>query len=341
MNFVKLYQIMNKKIKLILHLPRYVSLALHSNVLETGHPCWLLFSMRISVKVIAASIISVMVISSAALAGVYSYGERTTVVAWAQKYIVKDAESLIEIARKFDVGYHEIVDANPGLDPFVPGDGVSVQIPTSWILPDVKRYEGIVINLSELRLFYFINGTGPKHVMTFPIGIGKEGFNTPIGTFNIIDKTVNPVWHVPESIQREKPELPKVVLAGPDNPLGSHAMRLSIGDVLIHGTNKPWGVGRKFSHGCIRLYPEDIPILFRSVPKGTKVTIVRQPVKIGERGGKVFLEVSNDADAKNMNYFDSAISLLRKKNLLKDISSEKLCDALRKKRGIPVDISNK
>jgi L,D-transpeptidase ErfK/SrfK len=177
--------------------------------------------------------------------------------------------------------------------------------------------------------------------MTFPIGIGKEGFNTPLGRFSIIDKTVDPVWHVPESIQKEKPELPKVVPAGPDNPLGSHAMRLSIGDVLIHGTNKPWGVGRKFSHGCIRLYPEDIPILFRSVPKGTKVIIVRQPVKIGERNGKVFLEVSNDADAKNMNYFDSAISLLRKKNLLKDISSEKLCDALRKKRGIPVDISNK
>jgi L,D-transpeptidase ErfK/SrfK len=291
--------------------------------------------------IVVVSIITVAMILPAALAAVYSYGEGNTVIAWAQTYIVKDAESLIEIARKFDVGYHEIVDANPGLDPFVPGEGVSLQIPTSWILPDVTRYEGIVINLSELRLFYFVKSAGSKRVMTFPIGIGKEGFNTPLGRFSIIEKTVNPVWHVPESIQREKPELPKVVPAGLDNPLGSHAMRLSVGDILIHGTNKPWGVGRKFSHGCIRLYPEDIPMLFRLVPKGTKVTIVRQPVKIGERGGKVFLEVSNDTDAKNLNYFDSAILLLRKKNLLKDISREKLYEALRKKRGIPVDISNK
>ena len=291
--------------------------------------------------IVVVSIITVAMILPAALAGVYSYGEGNTVIAWAQTYIVKDAESLIEIARKFDVGYHEIVDANPGLDPFVPGEGVSVQIPTSWILPDVKRYEGIVINLSELRLFYFVKSAGSKRVMTFPIGIGKEGFNTPLGRFSVVEKTVGPKWHVPESIRKEKPELPKVVPAGPDNPLGSHAMRLSIGDILIHGTNKPWGVGRKFSHGCIRLYPEDIPVLFRLVPKGTKVTIVRQPVKIGERGGKVFLEVSNDTDAKNMNYFDSAILLLRKKNLLKDISREKLYEALRKKRGIPVDISNK
>ncbi|OGW54818.1 MAG: hypothetical protein A2Y81_12085 [Nitrospirae bacterium RBG_13_43_8] len=297
--------------------------------------------MEILVKVIVASIISIMMISPAALAGVYSYGEGTTVIAWSQTYIVEDAESLIEIARKFDVGYHEIADANPGLDPFVPGEGLSVKIPTSWILPDVRRYEGIVINLSEMRLFYFIKRGDSKLVMTFPIGIGREGFGTPLGRFRVIEKTVGPEWHVPESIRKEKPELPKVVPAGPDNPLGSHAMRLSIGDVLIHGTNKPWGVGRMASHGCIRLYPEDIPILFRSVRNGTKVTIVRQPVKIGERGGRVFLEVSNNPDDRNVNYFNNAISLLKKKNLLKDISMEKLYKALRKKRGIPIDISSK
>jgi L,D-transpeptidase ErfK/SrfK len=291
--------------------------------------------------IVVVLMIQLAMISPAALAGVYSYTERNTVVAWAQIYIVKDDESLIEIARKFDLGYHEIADANSGIDPFVPGEGMSVQIPTSWILPDVKQYEGIIINLSEMRLFYFIKRGGSKLVMTFPIGIGREGFRTPLGRFSVVEKIVNPEWHVPKSIRKEKPELPDVVPAGPDNPLGSHALRLSEGTILIHGTNKPWGVGRRVSHGCIRLYPEDISILFRSVRNGTKVTIVRQPVKIGERGGRVFLEVSNDGDAKNMNYFDSAISLLRKKNLLKDISSEKLCEALRKKRGIPVDISNK
>jgi L,D-transpeptidase ErfK/SrfK len=297
--------------------------------------------MKILAKVIVSSIISVMIISPAALAGVYSYGEKNTVIAWAQTYVVNQDESLIEIARKFDLGYHEIADANPGLDAFAPGEGVSVQIPTSWILPDVKKNEGIIINLSEMRLFYFIKRGSSKLVMTFPIGIGREGFGTPLGQYSVIGKIVKPEWHVPESIRREKPELPDVVPAGPDNPLGSHALRLSEGTILIHGTNKPWGVGRRVSHGCIRLYPEDIPILFRAVRKGVNVNIVRQPVKIGERGGRVFLEVSNDTYAKNMNYFDSAVSLLRKKNLLKDISSEKLCEALRKKRGIPVDISNK
>lgn len=293
-------------------------------------------------KVIAASIIiSLTMVSPAALGGVYSYDKKNTVIAWAQTYVVKHDESLIEIARKFDLGYHEIAAANPGLDAFAPREGVSVQIPTSWILPDVRRNEGIIINLSEMRLFYFIKRGSSKLVMTFPIGIGREGFGTPLGQFNVVEKIVKPDWHVPESIRREKPELSDVVPAGPDNPLGSHALRLSQGSILIHGTNKPWGVGRRVSHGCIRLYPEDIPILFRAVPKGTNVTIVRQPVKIGERGGKVFLEVSNEMDAKNMNHFDSAITLLRKKNLLKYISSEKLCEALRKKSGIPVDISNK
>jgi L,D-transpeptidase ErfK/SrfK len=291
--------------------------------------------------IVVVLMIPLAMISPEALAGVYSYGEKTTVIAWAQTYIVKNDESLIEIARKFDLGYHEIADANPGIDPFVPGEGMPVQIPTSWILPDVKRYEGIIINLSEMRLFYFIKRGGSKLVMTFPIGIGREGFGTPQGRFSVVEKIVNPEWHVPKSIRKEKPELPDVVPAGPDNPLGSHALRLSEGTILIHGTNKPWGVGRRVSHGCIRLYPEDISFLFRAVRNGTNVTIVRQPVTIGERGGKVFLEVSNDKDAKNMNYFDIAISLLRKKNLLNDISTEKLCEVLRKKRGIPVDISNK
>jgi L,D-transpeptidase ErfK/SrfK len=297
------------------------------------------------VKFLAMIIVVLMIplamISPTALAAVYSYGERNTVIAWAQTYNVKDDESLIEIARKFDLGYHEITDANPGIDPFVPGEGMSVRIPTSWILPDVKQYEGIIINLSEMRLFYFIKRGGSKLVMTFPIGIGREGFGTPLGQFSVIEKIVNPEWHVPKSIRKEKPELPDVVPAGPDNPLGSHALRLSEGNILIHGTNKPWGVGRRVSHGCIRLYPEDIPILFRSVRNGTKVTIVRQPVKIGERGGRIFLEVTNNPDERNVNYFNNAISLLKKKNLLKDISTEKLYEALRKKRGIPSDITKK
>lgn len=278
-------------------------------------------------------------LSATAFAAAYSYEEGKTVIGSVQTYTVKDRESLFEIARKFNLGYHEIVDANPDLDPFIPGEGKSIEIPTSWILPEGISYEGIVINLSEMRLFYFINLKGSRLLMTFPIGIGKEGFNTPVGKFSVVEKTVNPSWHVPVSIQKEKPELPKLIPPGPDNPLGSHAMRLSIGDVLIHGTNRPWGVGRRFSHGCIRLYPEDIPKLFELVPIGTKVTIVRQPVKIGKRDSKVFIEVNRYEDEKNLNYFDKAVELLEKKNLFKAINTEKLYKALREKKGIPVDIS--
>ncbi|MEW6162757.1 MAG: L,D-transpeptidase family protein [Nitrospirota bacterium] len=275
---------------------------------------------------------------SAAFAVVHLYGEGETVIGNVQTYKVKDRDSLIEMARKFQLGYNEIVDANPDLNPFVPGAGVSVKIPTLWILPNVISYEGIVINLSEMRLYYFFKKKGSRFVVTFPIGIGAEGNDTPVGNFRVTEKIVRPSWHVPESIRKEKPQLPKVLPPGPDNPLGSYAIRLSFGNILIHGTNKPWGVGRRVSHGCIRLYPEDIPKLFQLVPNGAKVTIVRQPVKVGIKNNKVYIEVHKDDYIKN--YFNEVVSLLRKKGLLSSISTEKLYKALREKSGIPVEISN-
>jgi L,D-transpeptidase ErfK/SrfK len=294
--------------------------------------------MKILAHVLALSIIFIMMLS-AAFAEVYSYEDGENVIGYVQTYEVKDRESLIEIARKFDLGYNEIIAANPELDPFVPGNGVSVGIPTSWILPDVITYEGIVINLSEMRLFYFFNLLGSRLVMTFPIGIGSEGYDTPVGNFRVIEKTINPSWYVPESIRKEKPYLPKVMPPGSDNPLGSHALRLSLGTILIHGTNKPWGVGRKISHGCIRLYPEDIPRLFQLVSNGAKVTIVRQPIKVGMKGKRVFIEVNNDPEV-DRDYFHEAVELLKKKNLFDVVSTERLLKALNDKTGIPLDISN-
>jgi L,D-transpeptidase ErfK/SrfK len=279
-------------------------------------------------------------IFQAALAAVYSYVKGNTIIGTLLTYTVKHDESLIEIARKFDIGYQEIVEVNPDLDPFVPGEGISVAIPTSWILPDVSQHEGIVINLSEMRLFYFFKQKRSTLVMTFPIGIGREGFATPVGKFRVIEKTVNPNWYVPKSIREEKPELPEIVPPGPDNPLGSHALRLSLGNVLIHGTNKPWGVGRRVSHGCIRLYPEDIPWLFKSVSKGTLVTIVRQPIKVGAKDkNKVFIEVHDDNPEGNIDYIKEAVMLLMKKKLIEKISTKKLYKALEEQRGIPVNIS--
>lgn len=174
---------------------------------------------------------------------------------------------------------------------------------------------------------------------TFPIGTGSQGHDTPPGNYRVVEKIVKPAWYVPESIKKERPELPKVVPAGPDNPLGSHALRLSSGDILIHGTNKPWGVGRGVSHGCIRLYPEDISRFFPMIPAGTKVTIVRQPVKVGLRESKVYLEVHNDEFDKDSDYLATARTLLSKTGLLKNISTEKLYRAIREKTGIPIVIS--
>lgn len=297
--------------------------------------------MKTRVLLIFAFILSVSVLLSSSVdAEVYSYNKNNTLVGFVKTYKVKEDESLIEIARKFDLGYNEIVGANPDLDPFVPGTDVFVRIPTSWILPDVASYEGIVINLSEMRLYYFLKYKKSELVRTFPIGIGSEGNDTPLGNFKVIEKIKNPSWHVPASIKKEKPELPAVVPAGPDNPLGSHALRLSLGSILIHGTNRPWGVGRRVSHGCIRLYPEDIPQLFRLVPNGVKVTIIQQPLKVGRKGGKIFIEVHGDDSEKDKNYFNESVQLLMKKKLLKDVSTEKLYRALKEKSGVPVDISN-
>jgi L,D-transpeptidase ErfK/SrfK len=264
----------------------------------------------------------------------YSYSKNNGVIGETKTYAVKGEESLIEIARKFGIGYNEITEANPRLDPFIPGNGKTVQISTQWVLPDVAAYKGIVINLSEMRLYYFTR----ERVMTYAIGIGDEGKNTPVGNFKIVDKIINPPWVVPASIRKERPELPKVVPPGPNNPLGSHAMRLSRPSILIHGTDKPFAVGRKASHGCIRLYPEDIPDLFKVVPNKTKVTIVRQPVKTGVSGGKVYLEVHKD-NAMRINYFNEAVRLLKKNNVYVNIDKTKLLAALKEKNGVPVIIS--
>jgi len=252
-------------------------------------------------------------------------------------YTVRRGESLIEIARKFELGYNEITEANPDLDPFVPEEGTTVTIPSLWILPEVETSERILINLSEFRLYYFFASGGLGFVETFPIGIGSEGHYTPVGEFKVTEKIANPAWHVPESIRLEKPELPPVVPPGPDNPLGTHALRLSDKSILIHGTNRPFAVGRMASHGCIRLYPEDIPILFTLVPNGVRVTIVRQPIKVGTRNNRVFMEVHNDPYVEVT--LSDAAALLIRRGLLGRTDVAKMRKTFEKKDGIPTDIT--
>ena len=281
----------------------------------------------------------VVVTSPPVVAASYPYGKGHIVIGEVQIYEVEGEESLIEIARDFDIGYNQMEAANPALDPFVPGEDALVTIPTSWILPELHSYDGIVINISEMRLYYFYMRDHSPFVTTYPIGIGSEGNDTPVGVFKIIQKIVNPSWYPPPSIRKERPELPKVIPPGPDNPLGSHALRLSLGTVLIHGTNRPFAVGRKVTHGCIRLYPEDISEFFKVIPNGMKVTIVRQPIKVGVKGKKVYVEVHRDDYRQKVDYFNEAVKLLTRKGLLKDVSTEKLYQAVQEKQGFPVEIS--
>ncbi|HWR58563.1 MAG TPA: L,D-transpeptidase family protein [Thermodesulfovibrionales bacterium] len=274
------------------------------------------------------------------MAEAYSYNENHTVIGAIKTDLVDKGDSLIEIARRYGLGYNAITEANPTLDPFVPGEDSDVVIPTSWILPDAGNYSGIVINISEMRLYFFHQRGKTKLVETFPIGIGTEGAETPAGQFSVVQKMTNPSWHPPASIRKERPELPEVVPPGPDNPLGSHALRLSHGSILIHGTNRPFAVGRKASHGCIRMYPEDIPELYEMTPRGTRVSIVRQPVKVGVRDRKVYIEVHKDEYQSRTDYSNEAVRLLTKKGLLKNVNTEKMYQAVQEKRGMPVDISN-
>lgn len=212
---------------------------------------------------------------------------------------VAEGETLIDIARTHGLGYQELMDANPDLDPWLPPTGAEVVLPTRYVLPSAPR-RGIIVNIAEMRLYYYPppapNAAGDEAgvVLTFPIGIGEEGFSTPLGITRIIAKAEDPPWVVPASIRAEYARagtpLPAVVPAGPDNPLGRHSLRLGWSSYLIHGTNKAFGIGMRVSHGCIRMYPEHVERLFHMVPVSTPVWIIDQPNKLGREDGQLYLE---------------------------------------------------
>ncbi|PWV64388.1 L,D-transpeptidase family protein [Plasticicumulans acidivorans] len=203
----------------------------------------------------------------------------------------RQEDTFLDIARRNGLGYDEIVAANPGVDRWLPGEGTPVILPLEHILPDAP-HEGIVVNVPEMRLYYYPGGEGV--VKTFAISIGRMDWHSPLGTTRIVAKQVNPTWTPPASIKAEHlakgDPLPDVVPGGPDNPLGTRAMRLGIPGYLIHGTNNPNGIGMRVTHGCIRMYPEDIERLFPEVPVSTKVTLVNQLAKLGWKDGRLYLE---------------------------------------------------
>lgn len=204
----------------------------------------------------------------------------------------REGDTLSDIARHYGLGYTDVTIANTALDPWTPPSEQAVLLPLRFIVPDAQR-KGIVLNLANMRMFYYPK-TQPNTLLTYPVGIGRQGWNTPLGLTQIAAKKANPDWTVPESIQREHQELgdplPAVVRSGPDNPLGNYAMPLGFNGYLIHGTNKPYGIGLQVSHGCVQLYPEDIETVFNKVDVGTPVRIVHQPYLAAWDSDMLYLE---------------------------------------------------
>jgi len=212
-------------------------------------------------------------------------------------------DTLPDLAHRFSLGYYEIIRANPAVDVWIPGAGKQILLPGRRILP-AGPHEGIVVNLPEHRLYYYPKPRAGEQpvVITYPVSIGKMDWRTPLGVTHVIAKIRHPSWYPPESIRKEHAAngdpLPKVIPPGPDNPLGDYALRLAAGngEYLIHGTNNPTAVGMAVTHGCIRMYPEDVAALFAIVPVGTPVRLVNDPVKVAWVNGELLLEVHPPVD---------------------------------------------
>ena len=218
-----------------------------------------------------------------------------SVVGEPQIVFTQDTDTFSDLAREYGLGYDELVAANPGIDPWLPGSNTPILLPTQYVLPDTPR-NCFVLNIGSKRLFYYpaVADGDPVQVMTYPIGIGRVGWETPLGDTKVVAKARDPHWYVPWSVQKEHREmgdpLPSIVPPGPDNPLGSHVLKLEMPGYLIHGTNQPYGVGMRVSHGCVRLYPENIELLYSMVEIGEPVSIINEPFLLGRLNGELYLE---------------------------------------------------
>jgi L,D-transpeptidase ErfK/SrfK len=259
-----------------------------------------------------------------------------TVIGAPQTYVVQNKDTLLDIARDFDLGFSEMRDLYRELDPWVPPPGMQLTIPTFWILPE-GDWNGILINIPEMRLYYFLREK--PTVRTFPIGIGVAERTTPTGKWFVKEKKVSPTWHIPASL-REKYEGRRTIPPGTDNPLGSHWLGLSISGYGIHGTNFPWAVGRLVTHGCIRLYPEDIAALYPTVPVGTPVEIVYEPVKIGFLNGRIWIEAHEDIYRRIPDLLEWTVRKLEKKGIRNLVDEEKIREAVQLRTGLPVDVTS-
>jgi L,D-transpeptidase ErfK/SrfK len=259
----------------------------------------------------------------------------TTVIGSTLRATIEQKDTLLDVARRYDLSYYnELEFLYPHLDEWLPPRDKPMVIPTMWVLPPT-RHQQLVINLPEQRLYYF-NKTSAT-VQTYPIGIGDEGWETPVGTFHIYEKRPNPTWYIPASLQ-EKYGM-KMMPPGPDNPMGDFVMKFSAGAYGIHGTNVPWGVGGLVSHGCIRLYPEDIRILYSQVRMGTKLEIIYEPVKLGQRSGHIYMEAHPDIYRRIPDYCRYAWDKLRQFSMADNVDLKRFQLALLLQNGMVTDIT--
>lgn len=269
-----------------------------------------------------------------------------TVIGRVESHRIRSGDTLLDVARWYDLGYNEIVAANPGVDPWVPSPGADVVLPTTFVLPCCS-YDGIVVNLPEMRLYRYRRlpgAPGRLEVTTYPVGMGRDDRRTPRGTYRVRGKTENPQWNIPPSIRREHiaergDRRTSIPGGAPDNPLGSHRIELANTLYAIHGTNIPWGIGMLVSHGCLRLYPEDIARLYPDVPVGTKVHFVYQPVKAGTRSGETYVEVHPDVYGYTRSMSGDARTALRRRGLARPVDATELEAVLQEQRGVPVVLS--
>lgn len=295
-------------------------------------------------------------LSNVVIADTYIYKEGQNVVGNPVLHIIADGDNYLQLAQKYRVGLDEIIAANPGIDPWIPEPGAQVMIPSQYVLPNVER-EGIVINLAELRLYHFHKhkaNSDVRKVSTFPVSVGKdEQWETPLTKTRIIAKQEKPSWYPPASILKEHEEnndpLPRVVPPGPENPLGDYSLRLGLSGYLIHGTNRPQGIGMRVTHGCIRLHPIGIEQLFGMVSVDTPVAIINQPYKVGWEGNKLYVETHDNieeqqkAASRNLTEFVQSV-ISQTKDLEEgsyEIMWERGYQEAKLKRGMPFVITER